>query len=227
MGNIRVKCPKCRVILKFDEIHIGKKGRCTKCDERFVISQPEENQDLSLAAEPKRSQPHAQQEVTNLSPLAQLINNAIKKMDSDDLTQTEVSKVISLAKEGIPAALEFFKGRVSKHAEVSEDLMLKVISLGEEGIQAAIELFKSYDSKHNRTRLIIILEVWAYNYKQAYDFLIEVSEGSVPASDFDRRIVQDFLKKNKAKSCFIATAVCGRDSEEVSINKERFRPSFC
>ena len=50
MGNIKINCPKCKAKFKVDEIHLGKKGRCQKCGERFVILRPKDNQMSSQSA---------------------------------------------------------------------------------------------------------------------------------------------------------------------------------
>jgi predicted Zn finger-like uncharacterized protein len=194
MAHVRILCPKCNAPFKVDEAHKGKNGRCSKCGEPFVISWAEANQGLPLSPEPKLAESQAQQEATNLSPLAILANEAISKIQSIGSTQTEVAG----------------------------DLMLKIIALGEEGISAAIEVFKSKDSKDKQIHLIIILGVWAKKHEQAKDFLIEVADGSVVATDVARSMAQIFLKKEKEKDkpCFIATAVCGIDSEEVRILRQ-------
>ena len=46
MAKISIACPKCKAIFKVDENHIGKKGICTKCNERFVISRPQESETI-------------------------------------------------------------------------------------------------------------------------------------------------------------------------------------
>jgi len=44
---MNVNCPKCKAIFKVDEVHLGKKGRCTKCGEKFIISKPREGEGAS------------------------------------------------------------------------------------------------------------------------------------------------------------------------------------
>ncbi len=47
MVSMNVNCPKCKAIFKVDEVHLGKKGRCTKCGEKFIISKPREGEGAS------------------------------------------------------------------------------------------------------------------------------------------------------------------------------------
>jgi predicted Zn finger-like uncharacterized protein len=47
MAKIEIHCPKCNASFKVDESHIGKRGICTKCGERFVIACPQENKEIA------------------------------------------------------------------------------------------------------------------------------------------------------------------------------------
>jgi predicted Zn finger-like uncharacterized protein len=54
MTEINIACPKCRSRFKISEEHIGKKGRCQKCGERFLITVP------PTSKKPTSSNVHAQ-----------------------------------------------------------------------------------------------------------------------------------------------------------------------
>ena len=43
MAKININCPKCNAKFKMDDALLGKKGRCTKCGEKFVISASQES----------------------------------------------------------------------------------------------------------------------------------------------------------------------------------------
>ena len=54
MGKIDISCPKCKASFKVDEVHLGKKCRCQKCGERFVILRPKDNQGPAQSVEVTR-----------------------------------------------------------------------------------------------------------------------------------------------------------------------------
>jgi predicted Zn finger-like uncharacterized protein len=49
MAKISLVCPKCKTLFKVEEINIGKRGRCQKCGEVFVISQSQETKNTALS----------------------------------------------------------------------------------------------------------------------------------------------------------------------------------
>ena len=54
MVKINIRCSKCNALFKVDEAHIGKKARCQKCGERFVILQPGDSQGSAQSVEVTR-----------------------------------------------------------------------------------------------------------------------------------------------------------------------------
>ncbi len=100
MAKINIACPKCKAVFKVDEIHIGKKGRCEKCGERFIISVPEESKKTTSSdvqakvkvtqpAQPKTAQPVEATVRQDTSPgYAETIPTPKAKKAGDDISAT-------------------------------------------------------------------------------------------------------------------------------------------
>ena len=46
MAKININCPSCKAPFKVDEANFGKKVRCQKCGEKFVISHPKDSNEI-------------------------------------------------------------------------------------------------------------------------------------------------------------------------------------
>ncbi len=100
MGKINVICLKCGTLFKVDEVHIGKKGRCTKCGERFIISRPQQNQEATPdsakkqieVTQPVRPESKASEQVPQpvqqKAESAQQIQATIKQSEPSSIDET-------------------------------------------------------------------------------------------------------------------------------------------
>jgi predicted Zn finger-like uncharacterized protein len=131
MSKIRVDCPKCNAPFKVDEKHIGKKGICSKCGERFVISQPQVCTEAAVddaqkqveVTQPAKPQINANEQVTQQaqqltikqsepSAIAETIPVSKDKQAEDDIAATIAAPVqkdaaqIQREEQDVPAEWE-------------------------------------------------------------------------------------------------------------------------
>jgi len=59
MAKVKINCPHCKAWLEVSESQIGKKDRCERCGEQFVISQTEDNQKPVSPEKSAQSEPQA------------------------------------------------------------------------------------------------------------------------------------------------------------------------
>ncbi|HUT95409.1 MAG TPA: MJ0042-type zinc finger domain-containing protein [Thermoguttaceae bacterium] len=113
MTKVTTCCPQCRATYEIDRSHIGRRARCKKCGTRFVIPDPESEQQTPAIAEPAAEpaeQPSGSQTGLEARARSVLSYETVdeKRLATDEPYRKskveERAEIIAVAKEACEAA---------------------------------------------------------------------------------------------------------------------------